>query len=108
MRARCQEILTATLKDIESREEDQLQIQQLVKAAETSEQRKKAVENSGNKPITIALDGVTPDSNATQIEELLRSLNKDLRSSSILVALLSGVTPSKAMVIGLLPESKNS
>ncbi len=83
MRARCQEILTATLKDIESREEDQLQIQQLVKAAETSEQRKKAVENSGNKPITIALDGVTPDSNATKIEELLRSLNKDLLATTL-------------------------
>ena len=52
MQARCQEVLTTTLKDIESREEDQLQIQELKKAAETSEQRKKSVENSGSKPVT--------------------------------------------------------
>ncbi len=83
MRARCQEILTTTLKDIESREDDQLQIQQLVKAAQSSEQRKRSVEASANKPVSISFDGVTPDSDASKIEELLRSLNKDLLATTL-------------------------
>jgi hypothetical protein len=83
MRARCQEILTTTLKDIESREDDQLQIQQLVKAAQSSEQRKRSVEAAANKPVSISFDGVTPDSDASKIEELLRSLNKDLLATTL-------------------------
>ena len=83
MRARCQEILTTALKDIESREDDQRQIEQLVKAAQSSEDRKKSVENSGDKPVTISFDDVTPDSAAHTIEELLRSLNKDLLATTL-------------------------
>jgi hypothetical protein len=33
LRARCQEVLTTTLKDLESKKDDKLQIEQLVKAA---------------------------------------------------------------------------
>ncbi len=41
LRARCQEVLTTTLKDLEGRVDDQLKIKQLVEAAKSSEQRKK-------------------------------------------------------------------
>ena len=82
LRTRCQEVLTTTLKDIECRDEDKQLITQLVKAAESSEQRKKDVEKLDEKPIDISLGGVTPKSDVTKIEELLRTLNKDLLTTT--------------------------
>ncbi|HBU37218.1 MAG TPA: hypothetical protein DEB70_05375, partial [Planctomycetaceae bacterium] len=83
LRARCQEVLTTTLKDLESRVDDQLEIEQLVKAAKSSEQRKKTVESTGDAPVNISLGGVTRDSNAAKIEDLLRTLNKDLLATTV-------------------------
>jgi hypothetical protein len=83
LRARCQEVLTTTLKDLESKEDDQLQIAQLVKAAKSSEQRKRSVESTGDAPINISLGGVTRDSDAVKIEDLLRTLNKDLLATTL-------------------------
>ena len=82
LRTRCQEVLTTTLKDIECRDEDKQLITQLVKAAESSEQRKKDVEKLDEKPIDISLGGVTPKSDAAKIEELLRTLDKDLLTTT--------------------------
>ena len=82
LRTRCQEVLTTTLKDIECRDEDKQLITQLVKAAESSEQRKKDVEKLDEKSIDISLGGVTPKSDVTKIEELLRTLNKDLLTTT--------------------------
>ncbi|MDG1992498.1 MAG: mechanosensitive ion channel [Pirellulales bacterium] len=82
LRTRCQEVLTSTLKDIECRDEDQQQIKQLIKAAQSSEQRKNSAESSDEAPITIPLDGVTPESDAVKIEELLRTLNTTLLSTT--------------------------
>ena len=82
LRTRCQEVLTTTLKDIECRDEDKQLITQLVKAAESSEQRKKDVEKIDEKPIDISLGGVTPKSDAAKIEELLRTLDKDLLTTT--------------------------
>ena len=82
LRIRCQEVLTTTLKDIECRDEDKQLITQLVKAAESSEQRKKSVEKLDGKPVDISLGGVTPKSDAAKIEELLRTLDKDLLTTT--------------------------
>ena len=82
LRTRCQEVLTSTLKDIECRDEDQQQIKQLVKALQSSEQRKKSAEATDEDPITISLGGVTSESDAGKIEELLRTLNKDLLTTT--------------------------
>ena len=82
LRTRCQEVLTTALKDIECRDEDKQLITQLVKAAESSEQRKKDVEKLDEKPIDISLGGVTPKSDAAKIEELLRTLDKDLLTTT--------------------------
>ena len=82
LRTRCQEVLTTTLKDIECRDEDKQLITQLVKAAESSEQRKRDVEKLDEKPVDISLGGVTPKSDAAKIEELLRTLDKDLLTTT--------------------------
>ena len=83
LRARCQEVLTTTLKDLESIQDDKQQIEQLIKAAQSSEQRKKAAESTGDNPVTIPLGGVTKDSQSIEIETLSRALNKDLLSTTI-------------------------
>ena len=82
LRTRCQEVLTTTLKDIECRDEDKQLITQLVKAAESSERRKRDVEKLDEKPVDISLGGVTPKSDAAKIEELLRTLDKDLLTTT--------------------------
>ena len=82
LRTRCQEVLTTTLKDIECRDEDKQLITQLVKAAESSERRKRDVEKLDEKPVDISLGGVTPKSDAAKIEELLRILDKDLLTTT--------------------------
>ena len=83
LRARCQEVLTTTLKDLESRVDDQLKIQQLIKAAKSSEQRKKTVESTGDAPVKISIGDVTRDSDAAKIEALLQTLNKDLLATTL-------------------------
>ena len=83
LRARCQEVLTTTLKDLESSTDDKQQIEQLIKAAQSSEQRKKAAESTGDNPVTIPLRGITKDSESIEIENLLRTLNKDLLSTTL-------------------------
>lgn len=82
LRTRCQEVLTTTLKDIECRDEDKQLITQLVKAAESSEQRKKDVEKLDETSIDISLGGVTPKSDVAKIEELLRTLDRDLLTTT--------------------------
>ena len=83
LRARCQEVLTTTLKDLESSTDDKQQIEQLIKAAQSSEQRKEAAESTGDNPVTIPLRGITKDSESIEIENLLRTLNKDLLSTTL-------------------------
>ncbi|MBT3212129.1 MAG: mechanosensitive ion channel [Planctomycetaceae bacterium] len=82
MRTRCQEVLTNTLKDIECTSQDQQLMETLAQAAKSSEQRKKVAERLEDKTIDVPLNGVTADSDVTKIEEVLRTLNKQLSSTT--------------------------
>ena len=82
LRTRCQEVLTNTLKDIESQVQDQQLMETLAQAARSSEQRKKVAERLEDQEINIPLNGVTAESDGAQIEELLRTLNKQLLSTT--------------------------
>ncbi len=82
LRTRCQEVLTNTLKDIECTAQDQQLMETLSQAAKSSEQRKKAAERLEDKTIDVPLNGITATSDVTKIEELLRTLNKQLLSTT--------------------------
>ena len=82
LRTRCQEVLTNTLKDIESQVQDQQLMETLAQAARSSEQRKKVAERLEDQEINIPLNGVTAESDGAQIEEVLRTLNKQLSSTT--------------------------
>jgi potassium efflux system protein len=82
IRTRCQEVLTNTLKDIECTAQDQQLMETLAQAAKSSEQRKKVAERLEDKTIDVPLNGVTADSDVTKIEEVLRTLNKQLSSTT--------------------------
>ena len=82
LRTRCQEVLTNTLKDIECTAQDQQLMETLSQAAKSSEQRKKAAERLEDKTIDVPLNGITATSDVTKIEELPRTLNKQLLSTT--------------------------
>ncbi|MDB4358314.1 mechanosensitive ion channel [bacterium] len=82
LRTRCQEVLTNTLKDIECQAQDKQLTKTLAQAAKTSEQRKREAERLEDKKIDIPLNGVTANSDIVEIEELLRTLNKQLLSTT--------------------------